>query len=95
MVNNLRLDAEERELLDSYERGEWQSIDILQEKLEQYQSYATTALEANGLVSIILPKEDLKAIRRKAAETGMSYQMFIANIVHQFVSGRLVEKPRG
>lgn len=95
MVDNLKLDTEERELLDSYERGEWQSIDTLQEKLEQYQSYATATLEANGLVSIILSKEDLKAIRRKAAEAGMSYQMFIANIVHQFVSGRLVEKPRG
>lgn len=95
MVDNLELDTEERELLDSYERGEWQSIDILREKLEQYQSYATAALEANGLVSIILPKEDLKVIRRKAAEAGMSYQVFIANIVHQFVSGRLVEKPRG
>jgi predicted DNA binding CopG/RHH family protein len=95
MFDSLKLDTEERELLDSYERGEWQSVGILQEKLEQYQSYAVAALEANGLVSIVLPKEDLKAIRRKAAEAGMSYQMFIANIVHQFVSGRLVEKPRG
>jgi len=95
MVDNLKLDTEERELLDSYERGEWQSIDILREKLEQYQSYATAALEANGLVSIILPKEDLKVIRRKAAEAGMSYQVFIANIVHQFVSGHLIEKPHG
>jgi predicted DNA binding CopG/RHH family protein len=94
MANNLELDAEERALLDSYELGEWQSIGALQEKLQQYQSYATAALEADGLVSIILPKEDLKAIRRKAAEAGISHQMLIANIVHQFVSGHLVERPR-
>ncbi len=94
MFNNFKLETEERELLESYERGEWQSIDALQEKLQQYQSYATAALEAEGLVSIILPGEDLKAIQQKAAEAGISYQTFIANIVHQFVAGYLVEKPR-
>lgn len=94
MTNKVKLDTEERELLDSYERGEWHSISPLQEKLQQYQAYATAALEAAGLVSIALPKEDLKAIRRKAAEAGVSYQTLIADILHQFVVGHLVEKRR-
>lgn len=94
MTNKLKLDTEERELLDSYDRGEWHSIGTLQEKLQQYQAYATAALEAAGLISIILPKEDLQAIRRKAAEAGVSYQTLIADIVHQFAVGHLVEKPR-
>ena len=85
---------EERELLDSYERGEWQSVGALREKLQLYQSYATAQLEAEGLVSIILPQDELRAIRRKAAEEGMSYQLFIARLVHQFLSGHLVERPR-
>ncbi len=84
MTNELKLDTEERELLDGYERGEWRSISALQEKLLQYQAYATAILEADGLVSIVLPKEDLTAIRRKAAEAGVSYQSLIANVVHQF-----------
>jgi len=66
----------------------------LQEKLQQYQAYATSVFEAAGLVSVILPKEDLKAIRRKATKAGVSYQTFLANIVHQFVLGHLVEKRR-
>ncbi|MGQ9625522.1 MAG: antitoxin [Anaerolineae bacterium] len=94
MANNFKLETEEQELLDSYERGEWQSIGALQEKLLEYQSYATAALEAEGLVSIILPKEDLKVIQQKADEVGIPYQTLIANIVHLFVSGYLVEKPR-
>jgi len=93
-TGELKLDAEERELLDSYERGEWHSIGTLQEKLQQYQTYAAAALEAAGLISIILPQEDLKAIRRKAAEAGVSYQTLIAEVVHQFVVGHLVEKGR-
>jgi predicted DNA binding CopG/RHH family protein len=47
-----------------------------------------------GLVSIALPQEDLKAIREKAAAAGMSYQTLIANVIHQYVTGSLVEKPR-
>jgi predicted DNA binding CopG/RHH family protein len=94
MGDELKLEAKEQDLLNSYERGEWQSISALREKLRQYQAYATAVLEADGLVNIVLPTEDLTAIRWKADEAGMSYQTFIAHLVHQFVSGSLIERPR-
>jgi len=92
MADNLKLDIEEQELLDSYERDEWQSVNMLSKKLQRYQAYANFAFEANGLVSVVLSKDDLKAIQQKAAETGISYQTLIADIIHQFVSGNLIEK---
>ena len=92
MTDNLKLDAEEQDLLDSYERDEWQSIGMLSKKLQKYQSYATFAFEANGLVSVVLSKEDLKGIQQKASEAGISYQTLITNIIHQFVSGNLIER---
>jgi predicted DNA binding CopG/RHH family protein len=89
-MNNLEskveLSPEERDLLDSYERDEWQSVNHLQEKRRQYQAYASAALEADGIVSIVLPAQDLKAIRQKAALAGISHQALIAHIVHQFAS---------
>lgn len=94
MHQNVQLAPEEQELLDSYEQNEWQSVDQFPERLRQYQAYAIAALEAMGLVSIALPQEDIKAIREKAAAAGVSYQTLIANIVHQYVTGSLVEKPR-
>ena len=94
MNHNLKLEPEEQELLDSFERDEWRSVDKLQERLRQYQAYATAVFETMGLVSIALPREDIKAIREKAAATEMSYQTLIANVVHQYVTGTLVEKPR-
>lgn len=87
-----KLKPEEQKLLDSYEREEWQSVAKLQERLRQYQTYATANLEAIGLVSIALPQEDVTAIREKADAVRMSYQTLIADIVHQYVSGKLVEK---
>ena len=92
MTKYVELEAEEQALLDSYERDEWQSISVLQEKSQQDQVCAIAALEAIWLVSIVLPKEDLKAIRQKAAEAGVSHQILITNIVHEFVTGHLVEK---
>jgi len=93
MARKLELNADERELRNSYERGEWRSIGSLKENLQQYESYATSALENDGLVSIILSNEDLTAIRQKATEAGMSNRMFIAKILHEFVSGRLFNMP--
>jgi len=89
----VQFEQEEQELLDSYERDEWQSVAELQERLCQYQAYAIAAFEAMGLVSVPLSQEDIKAIRAKAVAAGMSYQTLIATIVHQYLAGELVEKP--
>ncbi|HZY43323.1 MAG TPA: hypothetical protein VFF70_01115, partial [Anaerolineae bacterium] len=87
MTNDPKLDTQEQELSKSYERSEWRSGQAQQKKLQHYQVDAAAMLESDGLISISLPKEDLKAIRQKAAESGTSYQQLIANIVHQFVTG--------
>jgi predicted DNA binding CopG/RHH family protein len=92
MNDQIKLEPEEEELLDSYEQDEWRSVDKFQEKSRQYQTYAGASLESLGLVSVALPQEDINAIREKAATAGVSYQTLIANVVHRYVTGSLVEK---
>jgi predicted DNA binding CopG/RHH family protein len=94
MNDDQKPSVEEKDLLKSYDRGEWRSVNAVQERLEQYQVAASAMLEADGLISIILPKEDLQALQRKADAAGVPYQKMIANIVHQFLAGRLIEKTR-
>jgi len=86
MASKLKLTTEEQGILKSYEEGEWKSVASSRKRLNQYRAYATSTLEAKGLISIELPPNDLKAIRRKAAETGVPYQTLIAKIVHQFIA---------
>jgi predicted DNA binding CopG/RHH family protein len=93
MNNPLQLDAEERELLNSYENDEWRSVGTTSDSLRQYQAYAVTALEAAGFINILLPQEDIGILRQKATEAGMSYQSLVAKILHQYITGHLVEKP--
>lgn len=93
MANRKRkLDAEEQEIVESYERGEWHSI-ATPEELRRYQAQAAVTLPDRGQVSISLSPEDLAAIQKKASEEGLPYQTLIANIVHRFIEGRLMEYP--
>ncbi|MBI3915305.1 MAG: antitoxin [Chloroflexi bacterium] len=78
-------------MLHSFERGEWRPMPALREKLAAYQAFASADLEARGLVSVHLPEQDLKAIRRKAADAGVPHQTLISSIVHDFVAGQLVK----
>ncbi len=87
MVNDLKLDDEEKEILDSVERGEWKSVHAVKERLAEYQAAATATLESDGLISVALPPEDLKALKQRAQAAGVSSQKMIANIVHQFLGG--------
>jgi len=85
-------DIDEQELLESYEREEWQPIANLKDELQHYQAYATATIQKNRLVSIGLSPEDFVEIQQKAMEKGIPYQTLIANVVHQFAAGRLVEQ---
>ena len=84
-------DVDEQELLESYEREEWRPIANLQDELQHYRAYAAATIQKNRLVSIGLSPEDFIEIQQKAMEKGIPYQTLIANIVHQFAAGRLVE----
>ena len=86
------LEINEQELLESYERDEWQSIPRLEAELQQYRAYATAQLGGSRLVSVGISPEDFERIQQKAQEKGVPHEKFIANIVHQFVSGRLIEQ---
>ncbi len=85
-------DLEEQEVVESYEREEWQPIANLEDELKHYQAYAVATLKTLRFVSIGLSPEDFDEIQQKAIEKGVPYQTLIANIVHQFAIGRLVEQ---
>lgn len=87
-----RSEINEQELLDSYERDEWQSTPQLEAEVQRYRAYALANLRGGRMVSIGLSPEDFQQIQQKAQEKGVPHETFIADILHQFVSGRLVEQ---
>ena len=90
----IKLDKDEKDLLDSFERGEWKSVKNLKEEIEKHRGYARETLKKDKRVNIRISSMVLEELQTRAAEDGMPYQTLISSILHRFVTGKLIEKPR-
>lgn len=88
----VKLDRQEKDLLESVERGEWRSVAGLKGERKRYQKYAAATFKKDRRVNIRISGKDLEAIQTRALEEGVPYQTLIASLLHKYVSGRLVEK---
>ena len=88
----MRLDKEEKEILQAYEKGEFKSIPNVRKELAKYREYAKHTLQKNKRINIRISERDLIHIQRKAVEEGLPYQTFISSILHKFIAGHLTEK---
>jgi len=88
----MKLDAEEKELLESVENEEWQSVADFESEAGQYQAYAKATFRKDKRINIRISERDLIKLQQKALAEGLPYQTLIASILHKYVSGRLVER---
>ena len=91
-MEKIRLDREEAELLDSYDAGEWRTIEGWVKEAKRYEEYARATFKKDRRVNIRISSRDLEEIQKRALEEGIPYQMLIASILHKYVSGWLVER---
>jgi len=89
-----KLDQEEKEIVESFERGEMQTIPDLEREIERYREIARTTFKKDRRVNIRISSKDLMAIQKKALEEGIPYQTLISSVLHKYVSGRLAEKEK-
>ncbi len=87
-----KLDAEEKEYLESYERGEWKSIENFEEDKEMLRQAAENTLRKEKRINIRLSAKDLFDIQTAAAEEGMPYQTLISSIIHKYAAGALIDR---
>ena len=90
-MKKMYLDDEERDLVESIERGEWKSVRNLKAEIEKHQGYARNTLKKDKRVNIRISARDLEAIQTRAVEDGIPYQTLMASVLHRFVAGRLKE----
>jgi predicted DNA binding CopG/RHH family protein len=90
----IKLDKEEKDFLDSYERGEWKSVKNLEKEIEKHRGYAHQTLKKDKRINIRISSMVLEELQTRAVEDGMPYQSLISSILHRFVTGRLIEKSR-
>ena len=85
-----KLDADEKELLESFERGEWKSTGSKRERA-RYPRYARATFRKDRRLNIRLSSRDLEAIQKRALAEGLPYQTLISSLLHKYASGRLKE----
>jgi predicted DNA binding CopG/RHH family protein len=87
----MKLDKNEKELLSSFDRGEWRSAKNLSSVKKHFQEVARETLRKDRRINIRLSQKDLEGVQAKAAREGMPYQTLIASVIHKFVVGGLKE----
>jgi len=85
----IKLDKEEKELLQSYEKGEWREIPNMRAEIKKYREYAKATLRKEKRVNIRMSQRDLDSIQMRAVEEGIPYQTLISSVLHKYISGRL------
>ena len=90
--NPMDFDKEELQILQDFERGEFESIrNFNAEKLE-LEKTARQTLQKDKRINIRISSRDLERIQMQAAREGIPYQTYISSSLHKLVTGRLLEQ---
>ncbi len=76
-------DQEEKELVQSFEAGEWKSSS---KKTTPYKNLAKQNLKKTERINIRITIKDLKDIKKIASVKGMPYQTLVSSIIHTYAN---------
>ncbi|MEI6806711.1 MAG: hypothetical protein WCK49_09440 [Myxococcaceae bacterium] len=86
---SVHLDADEQDFLDSYDKGEWQTVADLKKEIQIATQTAGKFLQKDARINIRLSSYDLDWLKRIAVSEGLSYQTLIGSVLHKFVTQRI------
>jgi len=89
--NPMKLDNEELQILQDFERGEFKSIRNFQAEKLELENAARNTLQKDKRINIRISSRDLERIQMRAAREGIPYQTYISSSLHKLVAGRLTE----
>ena len=87
-----KFDKEEKDILSSYNKGEWRSVKKVKSEKSRYSQYARNTFQKDRRINIRISTKDLEGFQKRAREEGLPYQTFIASILHKYLSGKFVER---
>ncbi len=91
-MRKIKLNKKEKELVQSLETGEWISVNDLEKEIISHQQIAKNTLKKDKRINIRLSSKDLNALKTNAFEVGLPYQTLVSSVLHQYATGRLIQK---
>jgi predicted DNA binding CopG/RHH family protein len=91
-----KLNDDERELIKAVNAVDAKKLmPIKSADLKKLQKAARAHLqERETKMNIRISSEELETIKERAQEEGLKYSSFVKTILHKYVTGQLIEKPR-
>ena len=85
------MDAEERDILDRFERGELRPAPDADRKMEEARKAAHNTFKKTRRINLRVTERDYMLVRARAREEGIPYQTLLSSVIHKYLSGRLNE----
>lgn len=86
--------SEEKKLSDDLDAGRIPLTKPDPELLALLAEAGANTFRKDQRINIRLTQQDLTGIQREAARQGLPYQTLIAGVIHRYVQGELVDRPR-
>jgi len=86
------IDEEEKDLMESIEKGEWRSVKHIEKEKEKAIAAARNTLKKDRRINLRLTQKDYHQIQVKAIEEGIPYQTLISSIIHKYLNGSLAPR---
>jgi len=83
------IDQEEKDLMESIERDEWQPVKNFDQERKKAVEAAQNTLKKDKRINLRLSQKDYHQIQIKAIEEGIPYQTLISSLVHKYLNGSL------
>lgn len=90
--NKFKLDPEEKEILESYERGEWKTVKNFNKRKEELGRSAVLTLKIlkSKNINLRLQPSTLEKLKESAARQGLPYQTLASSILHRYATGQTI-----
>ena len=89
-MDKIELDQEEKQILEDFEAGEFQSV-LTPERKRFIAKVAKEASKKDKRINIRISSQGLEALQRRALEQGIPYQTLVSSVLHKYVSGSLYD----
>ena len=86
------IDQEEKDLMKSIERDDWQPVKDFKKDKDKAISAARNTLKKDKRINLRLTQKDYHQIQIRAIEEGIPYQTLISSLVHKYLSGSLAPR---
>ena len=85
------IDEEEREIIESLEADEWNTVPEAEIDKTVAAEIARSTMRKDRRMNVRMSERDMRNLKIRAAEEGIPYQTLVTMVLHKYVTGRLTE----